>query len=409
MTLNAGFLGQLSALTLALGLVGCSGAPASGGYGTVGDGSGSNGGGRSGQSSSGGGSSGGAASGSNGAGAGNGSSGRNGGGSGGSSGQPSGSGSSSGNGSSSGSASSGTGSSGSSSSGSTGTGRGCGQGTSCTPGNDLAPPAAGQGFQFVLKAGDVTIQPGAESYYCLYKTIPGNAAIDVGAFQSWMSPGSSHHFITFQSATAGQADGYIQPNCGIGTGNWVYATSVSGQIIELKMPDTVGLTLGANAQLILNMHFVNPGSTPAQPTLKLNVLLAKNVQYHASTMISFNATINIPAGGMQTVHGTCQAPVGAKFFAMTTHTHKHATATDVNYIHGGQTQNIVHTTDWQNPDVGLWNAPNFLTVQSGDSFSYSCAYTNTGPIAVTVGETAANNEMCMAIGYFFPTGTATCN
>jgi len=224
-----------------------------------------------------------------------------------------------------------------------------------------------------------------------------------------MSTGSSHHFITFQSPTAGQADGYIQSNCGIGTGNWVYATSVSGQIIELKMPDTVGLTLGANAQLILNMHFVNPGSTPAQPTLKLNVLLAKNVQYHAATMISFNATINIPAGGMQTVHGTCNAPVGSKFFAMTTHTHKHATATDVNYIHGGQTQNIVHTTDWQNPDVGLWNAPNFLTVQSGDSFSYSCAYTNTGPIAVTVGETAANNEMCMAIGYFFPQGAATCN
>jgi hypothetical protein len=259
----------------------------------------------------------------------------------------------------------------------------------------------------VLSSGQITIQPGSEGYYCLYKTIPGNAAVDVGAFQSWMSPGSSHHFITFQQ-TASQADGTIQ-QCAIGTGNWVYATSVAGQIIELKMPDGVGLNMVANTQLILNMHFVNTGSTPVSPTLKLNVIYAQNVQYHAGTMISFNAGINVPAGGMQTVRGTCTASAGSKFFVMTTHTHKHATAADVNYIHGGQTQNIVHTSDWENPDVGVWTAPNFLTVGAGDSFSYSCAYANTGTVAVTVGETAAYNEMCMAIGYYFPTGSAICN
>jgi len=290
---------------------------------------------------------------------------------------------------------------------------GCGQGTSCTPGNDLAAPAAADGFQFVLQQGQVTIQPNQEAYYCYYKTIPGNAAIQVGAFQSWMSTGASHHFITYQATSGGTPDGTLEQCAGV-AGKWVYATSVAGQVIELKMPDGVGLSMNTGTQLILNMHFINPNTAPISPTLKLNVLYAKNVQYQAGTMVSFNASIDVPpataAGpGTQTVSGTCTAPVGSKFFAVTSHTHKHATDTKVNFVSGGQTENIVNTTDWESPDVGLFYAPSFLTVNAGDSFTYSCSYSNTTSQAVLVGETAASNEMCMAIGYYFPAGTASCD
>ena len=290
---------------------------------------------------------------------------------------------------------------------------GCGQGTSCTPGTDLAAPDPADGFQFVLKSGQITIQPNTEAYYCYYKTIPGSASIQVGAFQSWMSTGSSHHFITYEATSATNADGALSMCQGV-AGKWVYATSVAGQVIELKMPDGVGLSMNAGTQLVLNMHFVNSGTTAASPTLKLNVLYAKNVMYQAGTMISFNAGINVPAAtaagpGTQTVRGTCTAPVGSKFFALTSHTHKHATDTQVNYVSGGQTQNIVNTTDWESPDVGLFYGPNFLETKAGDSFTYSCAYSNTTSQAVLVGETAASNEMCMAIGYYFPAGSTRCN
>ena len=290
---------------------------------------------------------------------------------------------------------------------------GCGQGTSCTPGNDLAAPDAADGFQFVLKSGQVTIQPNTEAYYCYYKTIPGNAAIQVGAFQSWMSENSSHHFITYQVTGGASPDGTLEQCAGV-AGKWVYATSVAGQVIELKMPDTVGLSMNAGTQLVLNMHFVNPGTAPVSPTLKLNVLYAKNVMYQAGTMVSFNASIDVPPAGpngpgTQTVSGTCQAPIGSKFFAVTSHTHKHATVTDVNFVNNGQSQNIVHTTNWEAPDVGLFYAPSFLTVNQGDSFMYSCSYSNSTSSPVLVGETAASNEMCMAIGYYFPAGSASCD
>ena len=92
---------------------------------------------------------------------------------------------------------------------------------------------------------------------------------------------------------------------------------------------------------------------------------------------------------------------------------------------GEKTTEIVHTgvpttgaypanqlagsgTDWEHPGIGYWTAPDFLTMKSGDSFTYGCSYQNDDDVTVTVGETAASNEMCMAVGYYFPAGSASC-
>jgi hypothetical protein len=195
----------------------------------------------------------------------------------------------------------------------------------------------------------------------------------------------------------------------------------------MNMPDGVGLPFAAATNIVLNMHFINPGTTTLYPKVKLNILLATNVQYKAASMVSFNVGINVPPAtasgpGTQTVSGTCSGlPAGTKFFTMSTHTHKHATAAVINFVSGGASQEIVHTgssptypavqqqgtgTDWEHPGVALWNAPDYLTVNAGDSFTYSCTYENQDPTtAVRVGETAASNEMCMAVGYYFPAAT----
>jgi len=298
------------------------------------------------------------------------------------------------------------------------------------PADDLAPPDPADGIQFITPPGAFTVQPNQEIFpnYCV--VVP--KAISVGGFRSWMSPNSSHHFILYMGGTvaAGTANG---SSCSLGLGQWVYATSTPGSITGMNMPANVGLDMAANTQLVINMHFINPGTTAAQPQVKINVLFAKNVMYKASTMISFNTSINVPSGtesapGTQTVTGTCTAPVGANFFAMSTHTHKHATAATISYTHNGKTTEVVHTgalsagasypadqevgsgVDWEHPGVGSWASAPFLTAASGDTFSYSCTYANTTSTAVTVGETAASNEMCMAISYWFPAslGTASC-
>ena len=296
------------------------------------------------------------------------------------------------------------------------------------PADDLAPPDPADGIQFVTPPGAFTVAPNQEIFpnYCV--VVP-NKDIQVGGFRSWMTEGSSHHFILYMGGTvaAGTASG---GNCSLGAGQWVYATSTPGAITGMNMPANVGLSVAANTQFVINMHFINPGTTTASPQVKINLLYAKDVMYKAATMISFNTSISVPAGtasapGKQTVTGTCTAPVGANFFMMSTHTHKHAVAATIDYIHNGQTTEVVHTgtattypadqqkgsgVDWEHPGIGSWLSAPFLTVQQGDSFTYSCAYENTTSTPVTVGETAASNEMCMAVTYWFPAslGAASC-
>jgi len=290
---------------------------------------------------------------------------------------------------------------------------------------DLAVPPAADGIQFETPAMAFSVAPNQEIFPNFCVTVPNS--IEVGGFQSWMSEGSSHHFILYKGGTVA-AGTPSSTSCSLGANAWMYASSTPGQVVTENMPANVGLSIPQNTQLILNLHFINPGSTTMYPQVKINLLFAKDVMYQAGTMVSFNSQIDVPAAtaagpGTQTVNGTCQAPVGSKFFTMSTHTHKHATAAWVDYIHAGSTTEIVHTgttttypadqeqgsgVDWEHPGVGLWTTPNFLTVQQGDSFTYHCSYSNTGTQAVTVGETAAYNEMCMAIGYYFPAGAASC-
>jgi hypothetical protein len=286
-------------------------------------------------------------------------------------------------------------------------GVGCGQGTFCMPGDDLAPPAASDGFQIVSPAS-ISVPPGDEQFWCYYKNIPGTGEVDVGGFRSWMTGQSSHHFITFHSTTPG-ADGNLV-SCPFGSGDWVYATSKSAQVIGMDLPAGVGLPFQAGSQLIMNMHLINTGTDTVKPVIKLNVLFAKNVQYKAGSVFSLaaNAQINVAPNATQTVRGSCTAPAGSKFFLWTTHSHKFTTEDDVNYVSGGQTTNIVKTTDWESPGTHVWGPPDFLTVKAGDSFTYSCTYKNTLTRQLTFGETAAYNEMCLAIGYYFPAGGASC-
>ena len=289
--------------------------------------------------------------------------------------------------------------------------RGCGLGTSCTPGNDLAPPDPVDGFQIVTPPGMFTVQPNQEIIpdYCV--TLPNTAEFDVGTVQSWMTADSSYDLIVYRQPP-GAASGSPEAGCTLGS-SWMYAASIAGQVVELKMPDGVGVPLEKGAQITLAMHFINLSTSPTQPQVKVNLLRARNLQYAAASIVSFNTMINVPGAtagkaGTQTVKGTCTAAAGSNFFVMGTHTHGHATVADVNFVSGGQSTNIVHTTDWRNPDVGVWTAPHFLTVRPGDSFTYSCSYSNSGTDAVTVGEEQQGTENCMAIGYYFPAGSASC-
>jgi hypothetical protein len=211
-------------------------------------------------------------------------------------------------------------------------------------------------------------------------------------------------------ATSGpQADGTIT-SCIIGDGTMLYQATKSGQIVGWDLPSNVGFPIKAGYPVLLFMHVLNTGPDKIPSRAKVNFLLAKSAQYDASTIAAINSQIYLPPDTTQTVEGICTAPDGANFFMWTTYSHALTVQDDVYYVNGGRFTNILKTTDWQNPGVRIWSAPDFLKTSVGDFFSYSCAYKNLTSNTITFGGSVRSSEQCLVFGYYFPAAAnSPCN
>jgi hypothetical protein len=224
----------------------------------------------------------------------------------------------------------------------------------------------------------------------------------VGRWVSQMSPGS-HHFILYAGGSA--QDGQFDNNgCSGGlSSQWVYASGKPDN--QMPMPEGVAMPMAANQKINFDMHYINTGSTPLTAQVRLNIERSQSPNpQRAGALISFNTSISIPPNGDQTVSGTCAVPAGANFFILSTHTHKYATVASIRDGSATGTE-LVHTTDWENPDTKVWLQAPFYNF-SGRLY-YSCTYHNTTTQRITVGESAAANEMCMAVTYFFPANSGS--
>jgi hypothetical protein len=274
----------------------------------------------------------------------------------------------------------------------------------------LIAPAMGKGAQITTSTFD--LRPGQEAFTCYHATIPIDGEIDVSYFESTMAPGS-HHFILYKNDGDTTPDGTLDTTNGCTLGfnqNWVYSSAVPHY--ETIMPEGVAMVLGARQKVVFDMHYINTTQDTLHASVTLNVNLATGKFEKAASLVSFNVMINIPANGMQTVGGDCTPGAGSKFFQMLTHTHRRGKLATISRVlaNGQMGEELVKTTDWDHPTTNLWGAPDFLTFKSGEKFHYSCTYQNDLDQTVTVGTSAATNEMCMAITYFYPASAGgSCN
>jgi hypothetical protein len=282
-------------------------------------------------------------------------------------------------------------------------------GPSAEPEAPLPPPPSGA----QITSPEFTLQPGEEVFKCFYTSLPAEQEVAVGRFRSLMTPGS-HHLILYATEDALRPDGTFD-DCGdaapqVGPRSlrvWLYAAQDPEH--HHDMPAGVAVPLKARQPLILNMHYINVGNTP------LNVKAVVNAEYaaapfeRAGAFVTFNTQIAVPPQGVQTVSGTCSVPTGARFFTMSTHSHRFTTGASVTTVRDAQPlQQLLRTDDWEHPAVVNWAAP-YMTLGDGESIRYECSYKNDTDDTIKVGESAAKNEMCMAVGYYFPaTGTTFC-
>ena len=275
-------------------------------------------------------------------------------------------------------------------------------------GNTLPPPTRG----FQLKSPTIDIDPGKEVTYCWYFHTPNTVDMSIKQWSSHMTPGS-HHMILYLTPADQQPVGTLSTTqCGIANGTtgpiWTYAAQTEDATAQLPADDGTGTPVGqpvrAGHSGFLQMHYLNATDSVLHAHVELNAYAYNDgvTVTPAGPFVTFNRHIDLmpatPAGptpGM--VNGSCDVAPDEKFYVMTTHTHRQGVHT---FVKDGNAT-LFDTTSWEHPGSAAWNAPAFYNFTSG-KLTYQSEYLNPNTYEIKTGDSAATDEMCMAIGYYFP-------
>jgi hypothetical protein len=278
---------------------------------------------------------------------------------------------------------------------------------------DATPPPE-HGFQIVTPTVD--IKPGVEVTYCYYFRTSNTDDLSIQRWASHMTPGS-HHLILYLTQTDQATPGTLTTaQCGISSNGigpvWTY--SAQSADAEARMPaddgdgNPVGQPIKAGQSGFLQMHYLNATDEVIHAHVELNAYAYPDgVEVTpAGPFVTFNRRIDLapgsptsPTTGM--VNGSCDVITDngkpAKFYLMTTHTHKQGVHS---FVKDGDTT-VFDSTSWEHPGATKWNTPPFYMFASG-KLTYQCEYSNPNNYRIVTGDSAASDEMCMAVGYYFP-------
>jgi hypothetical protein len=285
------------------------------------------------------------------------------------------------------------------------------------PPDDASLPPPTRGFQ--ITSPPVDIKPGVEITFCYYFRTPNTTELSIKKWASHMTPGS-HHMIVFFTPTKQKEPGTLSTDqCGFSTGGngpvWTYSAQMADAEAALPADDgtgtgtPVGQPIAPGQYGFIQMHYLNASDDTLHAHVELNAYAydegvqvtpaAPYVTYNLSIQLDPGTPVN-PTPGM--VNGICSIPKNAdqsvpKFYVMSTHSHKQSVHT---FVKDGATT-VFDSTSWEHPGAMTWSTTPFFTFTSG-ALTYQCEYMNPNNRTIKTGDSAATDEMCMAIGYYFP-------
>ncbi|HEY0193495.1 MAG TPA: hypothetical protein VGC42_20400 [Kofleriaceae bacterium] len=306
---------------------------------------------------------------------------------------------------------------------------GCGTDTSGTSGgDDVGPSGSGSDTDdpivgmHALSWGPLSVPATTESTQCIWLRLDNDAEIKVHQLHNVLGA-TSHHLIVYKDdmdTTEQTTPVPCTPFAG--------ALNVTGKIFPmmitqkhddlLELPHHVAYTLAPHQMIKIEMHYLNAGEVAADATATITFAAADPTAIKDEANILFIGTpdITLPANAMTSVHEFFSPAhanldtIGAKFFALTGHTHKLGLSVEINAM-----DPVAGTsTPIYNPPSFLWNEPvtaTFnpeLTLTPNGGFDFTCNYFNNTPKSVSFGE-STDNEMCFFWAYYYPSnGSHVC-
>jgi hypothetical protein len=308
-----------------------------------------------------------------------------------------------------------------------------GDGTSSSGG------AAGDGGFTPLPASPTTwtmtatVPASNEIFECQYIAMPQAAGWVVGGDSEFTV--GSHHLLVYATdltsipaGESGVGDCYEGTEAGVANYmNHIRGVVYGAQVptFSTTMPPGVGIPYAAGAVLLFQVHYLNATASDFQAVADVHLAVATSgITTNAGVLFFYDPYIDVPAGAKATASLRCPIPQSITLLGATSHYHSRGVGFQayVDPPSGPPATTPFYTSDnW----VSLAIMTTSTQVPAGSYVRYYCDYDNTlGNEEYVQGPSAANNEMCMFIGTYYPamplddedcyggdtfgTGTATC-
>lgn len=277
----------------------------------------------------------------------------------------------------------------------------CG-GPSSTPSDAGAPPASDAGGPppetLTLEVTPHTLAVGDERTICFVLDAGNDVPRQVRAIRASL-PVGSHHMIVYRTTEDVATAPF--PCSSFETGTAILGVQTA--TAELVYPDEAALELSAHQHIRLEIHEINYTPAPIDVSAAVSFELypldgasRAPVRY----LFTGNPVLYLPAHMETAVASFHDAPPGAHFIGMASHTHAlgvratiHRATSDTEYTE------LLHTsTDWAHPPFDTFEPA--LVLAPGEGLRLECVFDNTTDRTVTFGLDFAD-EMCFLGAYYY--------
>jgi hypothetical protein len=291
------------------------------------------------------------------------------------------------------------------------------------PCSDVGPPVT-------LTATPFSVAAGAEVYKCQVFKNPFNGVdTDILSMHGTMSKGS-HHFFLFNVTSANilvePPVGTLGDCAGMGIEFHPFPYLSQTQDWTVNYPnDSNGVPMGyplvgAN-YLMINVHYLNTGSTPIDASVSITITPAKAglVKTHVGTIFLNQTSMSVPAATPPTSYDSTltwngdPAVLPSSYTIFTSWSHMHQWATKFTATTGG---NVIYTeTNWDSPNLFI-HSPAFagkepstatgsmqpIPMTNTTPITWDCTYFNNTGATLTFGDSAKSNVMCIYLAQYYP-------
>ncbi len=289
----------------------------------------------------------------------------------------------------------------------------------CGGSSENAPAAkAAPGDAVSLTYPSLPVAANEEDTRCIVMRLGNDKPMHIGSIHNTLGP-SSHHLVvyrvndTVERTTPFKCEPFVD-TLDPAKGSPLMVTQKSDDVLQL--PAGVGFTIDAHQMVRLEMHYINPSSTPrtVTATSTFTPISDDDFKQEAGFLFIGNPDIRLPAR-KETKLGPTYFEIpeeleNVNVFAITGHEHHLGTNVQIALATGkadpGKMIYDVPNWTWSEPKTEVFSEP--IKFPKGTGFQFTCTWNNTTDNQVSFGE-SANAEMCFFWAYYYPSqGARVC-